>query len=222
MIDNMDQGIGRLMEALESQEEGDSAIVFFLQDNGGCAENMGRSPQTAARWAKSAPKDLSSLGRDGLQTRIAPPMQTRDGRWVKGGPEIMPGGAETYVGYGKGWANVSNTPFREYKHWVHKGGISTPLIVHWPEGIPESRNGQVEHQPGHLIDIMATCVDVSGAAYPSQIGDRSIHPLQGVSLAAAFSGESLKRDCPIFFEHEGNRAVRKRHWKLVAKGARGQ
>ena len=76
----------------------------------------------------------------------------------------MPGPADTYIGYGKGWANVSNTPFREYKHWVHEGGISTPLIAHWPAGI--KRGGELEHQPGHLIDIMATCVDLAGADYP--------------------------------------------------------
>ena len=221
MIDNMDQGIGRLMETLESQGERDNTIVFFLQDNGGCAENMGRSPQTAANWAKSVPKDLKPLGRDGLQTRIAPPMQTRDGRWVQGGPQIMPGGEETYVGYGKSWANVSNTPFREYKHWVHEGGISTPLIVHWPEGIPTARHGQIEHQPGHLIDIMATCVDVADAQYPQEADSQPIHPMQGVSLASTFAGGDLKRNRPIFFEHEGNRAVREARWKLVAKGARG-
>ena len=62
-------------------------------------------------------------------------MQTRDGRPVRGGPTVMPGPADTYIAYGRNWANVSNTPFREYKHWVHEGGISTPLICHWPAGI---------------------------------------------------------------------------------------
>src|SRR5689334_19813951 len=93
-------------------------------------------------------------------------MQTRDGRWVKSGPDVMAGPADSYVGYGEAWANVANTPFREYKHWVHEGGISTPLIAHWPAGIDPSRRGKFETQPGHIIDIMATCVELSGAMYP--------------------------------------------------------
>ena len=76
----------------------------------------------------------------------------------------MAGPADTFLGYGQGWATVSNTPFREYKHWTHEGGISTPLIAHWPAGI--LRPGQLEHSPGHIIDLMATAVDVAGASYP--------------------------------------------------------
>jgi arylsulfatase len=129
----------------------------------------------------------------------------------------MPGGADTFIAYGENWANVSNTPFREYKHWVHEGGISTPLIVHWPNGIPQERDGKFERQPGHLIDIMATCVDVSGANYPAEVNGNKIKPMQGVSLAPAFAGKDLNRKEPIFWEHESNRAVRDGKWKLVAK-----
>ena len=131
----------------------------------------------------------------------------------------MPGPADTYIGYGRGWANVSNTPFREYKHWVHEGGISTPLIAHWPAGI--AGRGELRHEPGHLIDVMATCVDLAGATYPTEREGESIHPLEGVSLRPAFAGEPLDRKAPIFFEHEGNRAVRDGRWKLVAKGPAG-
>jgi arylsulfatase len=112
---------------------------------------------------------------------------------------------------------VSDTPFREYKHWEHEGGISTPLIVHWPKGIASSRRGKLESQPGHLIDIMATCVDVAGARYPAVAHNDSIPPMEGTSLAPAFRGKSLERKSPIFWEHEGNRAVRDGDWKLVAK-----
>lgn len=120
-------------------------------------------------------------------------MQTRDGRLVRTGPGVMPGPADTYVAYGKGWANVSNTPFREYKHWIHEGGIATPLIVHWPAGIPNNRRGKIEAQPGHIIDIMATCVDLAGARYPTEVNAKKIKPMEGVSLKPAFQGDSLKR-----------------------------
>jgi arylsulfatase len=133
------------------------------------------------------------------------------------GPKVMPGADDTYVAYGRGWANVSNTPFREFKHWVHEGGISTPLIAHWPAGIPAARSGQLFAEPGHLIDLMATCVDVGGAKYPVKLGDNDIQPMEGVSLRPAFAGKTLGRTQPIYWEHEGNKAIRDGKWKLVSK-----
>jgi len=212
MVDSMDQGIGRIVSQLKKDRRFENTLIFFLQDNGGCAEQMGRKPN-----APESPQPLQLFGPDDLQPQIWPPMQTRDGRWVRTGPEVMPGPPDTYIAYGRGWANVSNTPFREYKHWVHEGGISTPLIVHWPAGIASHRHGQLENQPGHLIDIMATCLDVANVAYPKEFGGEKIEPLQGVSLVPALKGRSLNRRQPIFWEHEGNRAVRDGRWKLVAK-----
>jgi arylsulfatase len=132
---------------------------------------------------------------------------------------VIPGPADTYVAYGRGWANVSNTPFREYKHWVHEGGIGTPLIAHWPAGI--AAKGELRHQPGHLIDVMATCLDVSGAKYPAEVKGQKIAPPEGRSLVPAFAGRPLDREA-IYWEHEGNRAVRAGDWKLVAKGPGGK
>jgi arylsulfatase len=157
------------------------------------------------------------LGPDDLQPHNKPPMQTRDGRVVRTGPGVMPGPADTFVAYGKNWANVSNTPFREYKHWVHEGGISTPLIAHWPNGISAQRQGAIERQYGHVIDIMATCVDLSGANYPKQFANHDIKPMEGVSLVPSFEGKNLNRKNPLFWEHESNRAIRDGKWKLVAK-----
>ena len=86
------------------------------------------------------------------------------------------GSPQSYVLLGMNWATLCNTPFRRYKHFTHEGGVSTPFIAHWPVGIPASRNGSLEKQPGHLIDVMATCVDVSGAAYPKEYkGSASIN-----------------------------------------------
>ncbi len=193
MIDRMDQGIGRIVENLKRQGQLDNTLIFFLADNGGCAENV------TAAW------DAMFI-----------PVTTPDGkRVVKGNnPGIMPGPADTYQSYSTPWANVSNTPFRLYKHWVHEGGISTPLIVHWPDGI-KAKN-EWRHQPGHLIDIMATCVDVSGAVYPEFYRGNKIIPMEGVSLVPAFRNRQLDREA-IYWEHEGNKAIRKGKWKLVAK-----
>ncbi|MEC9091418.1 MAG: sulfatase/phosphatase domain-containing protein, partial [Planctomycetota bacterium] len=141
-----------------------------------------------------------------------------DGFPVKTGRGVMPGPADTYIAYGKGWANASNTPFRMYKHWVHEGGIASPLIAHWPKQI--QRKGDFERQPSHLIDLMATCVDIAKAQYPSQYKGQPIKPLEGQSLIPAFAGQSIDRDA-LYWEHEGNRAIRQGKWKLVAKGATG-
>lgn len=211
MIDNMDQGIGRIVAQLKKDGRFENTLILFLQDNGACAERMGRE----GRQPKPAEK-LKPMGPNELQTKPTPPMQTRDGKWVKTGPGVMAGPADTYIGYGEKWANVANTPFREYKHWVHEGGISTPLIAHWPAGIARKQRGKLDDQPGHLIDIMATCVDISGATYPKEFNGKTIKPLEGVSLNQAFQGRSLARKNPLFWEHESNRAVRDGKWKLVA------
>ena len=182
MIDCMDQGIGRLVAALKANGQFENTLIFFLQDNGGCAEEIGRHPPAAK------------------------------------GPPPMPGTGDTWIGYGEAWANVSNTPFRYYKHYVHEGGIATPLIAHWPNGI--KRRGELETQPGHLIDLMATAVDVSRAPYPTERKGRPVPPMEGRSLVPAFSGRTIAREA-IFWEHEGNRALRLGDWKLVSKEPTG-
>lgn len=213
MIDRMDEGLGRVVNELERTGLSENTLVLFLQDNGGCAEGLGRTDNPD--WHL---KDLRPLAPDELQPKIWPPMQTRDGRAVLGGPGVMPGGPDTYIAYGRNWANVSNTPFREYKHWVHEGGISTPLIAHWPRGI--QRRGEIEHQPGQVIDLMATCVDLAGARYPAEHQANAILPMEGASLVPAFSGQTIEREA-LYWEHEGNRAIRIGRWKLVAKGPAG-
>ena len=136
-----------------------------------------------------------------------------DGRSL-GGPL---GSATSNIFVGMNWATLQNTPFRYFKHHTHEGGISTPLIAHWPAGIDARQNGSFVREPGHLVDVMATVVDVTGAHYPQQVAGKPIVPMQGRSMAPAFHGERLTRDRPIFLEHEGNRAVRDERWKLVAR-----
>jgi arylsulfatase A-like enzyme len=119
---------------------------------------------------------------------------------------------------GEGWAFAENTPFRLFKHFNHEGGISTPLIAHWPAGI--SAKNELRTQPGHLIDIMATCVDVSGATYPQQFKGKPITPMEGKSLVTAFEGKPIEREA-LFWEHEGNAAIRVGDLKLVRQGRAG-
>lgn len=213
MIDRMDEGIGRIVSQLEKDALLDDTLILFLQDNGGCAETLGRTDRP--EWHL---KNLQPMGPDQPQIRVWPPMQARDGRPLLGGPGVMPGGPDTYIAYGEAWANVSNTPFREYKHWVHEGGISTPLIAHWPRGI--QRHNSIEPEPGQVIDLMATCVELAGAEYPDTYGGKSIRTLEGKSLVPAFKGQPIDREA-LYWEHEGNRAVRMGRWKLVAKGPGG-
>jgi len=220
MVDCMDQGIGRLVAELKRAGQFDNTLILFLEDNGGCAEGMGRNVKNPAPRHRAAQPSLPPLAADYLQPDMIP-KQTRDGYPMRQGYDVLPGAADTYHGYGEAWANVSDTPFREYKHWVHEGGISTPLIAHWPRGIPRTRRNKLEPQPAHLIDLMATCVDLAGATYPKQFNGVPIQPMEGVSLMPAFAGKPLNRPQPIFFEHEGNRAVRDGQWKLLAKGPAG-
>jgi len=217
MVTVMDEGIGRIVQALKDTGAYENTLILFLQDNGGCAEEFGSkgAPRNYVKNVEAKPMRPGEL-----QTQMVPPV-TRDGRPTRVGHGVMPGPADTYIAYGREWANVSNTPFRMYKHWVHEGGISTPLIAHWPAGIPESRHGVFERQPGHLIDIMATCVDLAGATYPKTFKGKAITPMQGVSLVPAFHGKDVGRTEPLYWEHEGNRAIRIGKWKLVAKGAAG-
>jgi arylsulfatase len=212
-LDAMDQGIGRIVAELKAHGQLDNTLILYLQDNGGCAEGNGRGNKPTARASQPT---LPPMSPDDPQYD-SQPKQTRDGYPVRQGIGVLPGGPDTYIAYGRGWANVSGTPFREYKHWTHEGGIATPLIVHWPAGIAADRKGRLEPQPGQLVDIMATCVDLAGATYPAHFAGETIQPMEGTSLRPAFRGDPLQRTRPLVWEHEGNRAIRDGQWKLVAK-----
>lgn len=211
MIDIMDQGIGRIITALEEKGELDNTVIFYMHDNGGCAELQGADKQTVPLTDEQ--KILKPLSVDSIFWGKRPEY-SRDGRYVRSGKGVMAGDADTWMAYGEEWANVSNTPFRLYKHWTHEGGIASPLIVHWPKGI--AAKGELRKQPSHLIDIMATCLDIGGIKYPEQFNENPILPPEGKSLVPAFKNKDLNRDL-IFWEHEGNRAIRVDNWKLVSR-----
>ena len=195
MIDRLDQGVGRIVERLKQLGELDNTLIFFLSDNG------------ASREEPDVP------GFD----RVS---QTRDGREVvyygRGKhKEVLPGPETTYAGIGPHWANVANTPLREFKASQYEGGIRTPLVVHWPRGV-KAPAGSITPQAGHVIDLMATCLDAAGTDYPQTYNSHDIVPLEGKSLLPIFQGRERDGHDAIFFEHYGARAVRQGDWKLVA------
>jgi arylsulfatase len=125
-----------------------------------------------------------------------------------------PGGPNSFPCYGFMGANVSNVPFRMHKQYIHEGGIATPFIAHYPRMIAP---GRIDNQPGHIIDIMPTILDLCGATYPAAREGMPTKPLMGISLRPAFEGGKLAREDPLYWEHVGNRGVRIGDWKLVAK-----
>ncbi len=128
------------------------------------------------------------------------------------------GSVNSYHSYGRSWSNASNTPFRLHKKWAHEGGCASPLIAHWPAGMADP--GALHPQIGHVMDIMPTCLEVAGAAYPEENAHGQVHPLAGISLAGCFKSDTTCERA-LFWEHLGNRAVRAGDWKLVADGKRG-
>ncbi|MEX2139043.1 MAG: arylsulfatase [Pirellulales bacterium] len=129
-------------------------------------------------------------------------------------PQAPPGSARSYLCLGPGFSSASNTPFRRHKTWVHEGGISTPLIVHWPAGI--KARGELRHTPAHVIDIVPTVLQVAGIQKSNQWEGEPIPPAPGRSLVPAFGRDvTVERDF-LWWLHEGNRAIRVGDWKLVA------
>lgn len=192
MVDRMDRGVGRIMAKLKETGADQNTLVIFLSDNGACDENI-----------QPAWYDV--------------PSRTRDGRPVKVGNQnhaVFAGSDDVWQSYGPQWANVGDTPFRLYKHFAHEGGIATPFIASWPKGIPA--RGALNRQVGHVTDIMATCVELAGATRPVTFNDEATLPLEGISLLPILQGKERTTSAPIFWEHEGNRAVRQGQWKLVA------
>ncbi len=193
-VDRLDRNVGRILARLRETGAEQNTLVMFLSDNGGCAEEL--TPD----WKY-----------------LFIPQKTHDGRPVRLGnnPAVMPGAEDTYQSYGQSWANASNTPFRLYKHWLHEGGIATPLIASWPS-VMRQRN-TFTHQTGHVIDIMATLVDIGGAKYPETYSGQRIKPLEGLTLAPVLRGGKRRDHAEICWEHEGNRALRQGKWKLVSR-----
>ena len=195
-VDRVDQGIGRIMDRLRETGEYDNTLLMFLSDNGGCAELFQEDKDIPVPSIYSTP--------------------TVDGRRVTCGniPSLRPGPDTTFMSYDLPWANVSNAPFRLFKSWMQEGGISTPFIIHWPDKI---RQPAINHSMMYITDITATCIEAAGATYPTEFGGREITPIEGESFLPIMEGREWSRQALIFWEHEGNRALRVGEWKLVSE-----
>jgi len=191
MIEQMDRGIGKIIDAVTARGELDNTIILFLSDNGACAEEINPGEALGGGVAR----------------------ETRAGKPVKFGndPSIMPGPEDAYTSLGLEWASYANTPFRYFKSFVHEGGISTPLIVSWPSHI----KSRIVRNPGHIIDIMPTLLELAGRKYPTEFNGHQIQPVEGRSLVPLFAG-GTRPDATYVWEHEGNRAIREGNYKLVA------
>ncbi|HBE67404.1 MAG TPA: arylsulfatase [Planctomycetaceae bacterium] len=186
MVEGVDDGVGQIVEHLKQSNDLDNTLILFLSDNGACYE-----------WGP--------FGFDGTSRRGKTKLRTGDAvRQI--------GGRGTHQSYGSAWANLGNTPFRNYKHFTHEGGISTPFIAHWPDGL--GRQAAWVRQPAHVMDIMPTLIEACGATYPTQIGEREITPLEGTSLLPALKGGELP-DRTLGFDHQAAHAIRQGDWKAV-------
>jgi arylsulfatase len=204
MVTGMDRNIGRLLADLRASGQLDNTLILFLSDNGACAE---WEPFGFEMLPTANPQPGTGLNQG---------TQALPNKLYHGDDLAQMGGPGTFPSYGSGWANACNTPWRLYKHYDHEGGISAPLIVHWPAAV--KAKGEFRAQQAHLIDLMATCVDVAGATYPTELDRRKILPREGVSLVPAFANQPIAREF-LAWEHEGNRALREGPWKIVSVAA---
>lgn len=202
MVECMDEQIGRVVDSLRENGELDNTLILFLSDNGACAEwepfgfdmnpEAFRDAQPGCGIAINTMREPNILHRGEALTAM-------------GGPDSM-------FSYGSAWANLCNTPLWLYKHYAHEGGVRTPMIAHWPAGIAEA--GGWSHHLLHLMDILPTAVELSGAKYPRRFKGHDILPMEGRSILPALTGGADKPRT-LIFEHERNAAIREGKWKLV-------
>lgn len=192
-IDNMDQGIGRIIKNLKQHDELENTLIFFLSDNGGCDEQL----KGVEKWV-NAKEETQTISRKKVS---------------KGNiPGVVSGPASTYMSYGGAWANLSNTPYRKYKKSGHQGGVATPFIMHWPQEIKNKNS--IKTEVTSIIDIMPTILEATQGNYPKTFNNNTIQPMEGLSLLPVCENTRLDRD-EWFVEHGRNKAFRKGDWKIA-------
>ena len=195
-VSSLDRGVGKIINELKNTDQFDNTLIIFLSDNGGCAEYL-------------TPKSNSS-------DKLMFDYTLRDGTLPVMGNvvDLKPGSENTFQSYDLPWANVSNSPFRLYKHWLHEGGISSPCVIQWPKRI---KGSAISHQPAQLMDLTATIFDAANTKYPKEYEGNVITPCEGESFLSIIDGTNWSKSTPLFWEHEGNCAVREGDWKLVRR-----
>ncbi|MDD4515886.1 arylsulfatase [Massilibacteroides sp.] len=202
MIDRMDQGIGQVLKALEKSGKLENTLILFMSDNG-C------SPEICQNYPPGE-NDRPDMMRDG--TPIIYPKQK----------EVLPGQETTYASIGPEWANVANTPFRFWKAKMYEGGICTPMIAHWPAGI-KVKKGTITNEACHIIDVMATSIELSGAEYPKKYAGNDIIPLEGKSIIPILEKGKRNGHKIIGFEHFNEKALMSDDgWKIIQPGKKAQ
>lgn len=193
MVDRMDQGIARIINALKETGELENTLIIFLSDNGA-------SPEECEKYGEGFDR----------------PGQTREGKKIfyPVNKDVMPGAENVFASIGPRWANVANTPYQYAKAQSYEGGIRTPMIAFWPNGI-KAKGGFSSHI-GHVMDFMPTFLELTGAKYPSVYNGHSITPYSGISLVPALEGKTGKDHDLLFNEHFRSRHVRDAEWKLVS------
>lgn len=197
-ITYVDRGVGRLLKILKDSGADKNTLILFLSDNG-AAPDGGVGPTTGG-FGFHAGKQR--------RWRI-------DGKAIKpgSGPNLMPGPHDTFAAYGPAWATTSNTPLRNTKQSAYEGGIRTPLIARWPSVV--TTGGKITRQPGHVIDVMATCLDLAQTPYPKSFNNRRPIPMEGKSLLPILHGQQRPRHPYIAWQCQRGDAIQAEDWKLV-------
>ena len=202
MVDHMDQAVGQIVAALKRTGRFDNTLILYCHDNGACGEHL-----SGNGW-NTANNVLEKAKKEGKQIAVGDVY------------EVMMGGPLTYGSVGHNWANAQNTPMRRYKANVHNGGACTPAIVHWPAGMKVGR-GTITRERGHVVDLMATCLELAGASYPDEFNGVAIDAHESRSLVPIFRGEEVDREHPYLFNHSNTHAVVKGDFKIVREGKKG-
>jgi arylsulfatase len=185
-VEHIDRGVGEIVANLKANGEFENTLILFTSDNGACYE-----------WG---PFGFDGTSRRGVTT-------LHEGEALR-----TMGLADSHHSYGSAWANLGNTPLSLYKHFCHEGGITSPLIAHWPEGIDASN--EIRTDSTHVMDLMPTIVEATSSEYPKRFSGQSIQPMEGVSLLSSFRGEAQEQRA-IGFEHQFARGFRKGNWKIA-------